>query len=132
VGYGTDRAIASCSTGNIVSSKVIDNWVESYLTAALEVDGKKCLGGLSLLVTLWPTVAGLERQPDHHTERHEIESALVALTGLEEEASIWPTATTQLRQIRKPRAQNRALGRGCFSVRFLTLVGTRGSSVHEC
>jgi hypothetical protein len=97
--YGTDLPIASCFTRNIVSSKVIDNWVESYLTAALEVDGEKMPGRIvAARDAMADRLQDLKGNPDHHAERHEIESALAALTGLEEEASIWPTATTQLLQ----------------------------------
>jgi hypothetical protein len=36
----------------------------------------------------------LEGNPDHHAERHEMEWALAALTHLEDEVRIWPSATT--------------------------------------
>ena len=39
----------------------------------------------------------LKGNSDHHAERHEMESALNALTCLEDEVRIWPKAATQLR-----------------------------------
>ena len=98
---GTDLALASCSTGNIVSSKVIENWVESYLTAALEVDGEKMPGRIvAARDAVADRLQDLKGNPDHHAERHEIESALAALTSLEVEVTIWPTATTH--ETKKP------------------------------
>jgi hypothetical protein len=72
--------------------------MESYLRAALEVDGQKMP---DRLVTARDAIAerlrDLEGNSDHHAERHEMQSALAALTGLEGETSVWPTATTELR-----------------------------------
>ena len=94
--FGTDLASASCSTGNIMASKVIEDWVELYLTAALEVDGEKMPERIvAARDAVADRVQALKGNPDHHAERHEIESALAALTSLEDEASIWPSATTQ-------------------------------------
>jgi len=80
-----------------VSSKVIKTWVESYLRAALEVDGQKMPGRI---VTAREAVAArlkdLEGNSDHHAERHEMQSALAALTCLEDETRIWPTAAMRL------------------------------------
>jgi hypothetical protein len=38
----------------------------------------------------------LEGNSDHHAERHQMQSALAALTLLEDEASVWPVAATSL------------------------------------
>jgi hypothetical protein len=75
-----------------VSSSVINNWVEAYIRAALEADGKKMP---ERIVSAREAIAGrlrdLEGNSDHHAERHEMQSALDALTGLEQETSRWPT-----------------------------------------
>lgn len=69
-------------------------WVEAYLRAALEVDGQKMP---ERIVAAREAVAGrfkdLEGNSDHHAERHEMQSALAALTSLQDETRIWPTAT---------------------------------------
>lgn len=81
-----------------MSSKIIKNWVESYLTAALEVDGRKMPGRTSAArEAVADRLQDLKGNPDHHAERSEMQSALAALTCLEDEASNWPIATTQLR-----------------------------------
>ena len=81
-----------CSNTKIMSSNVNQKWVESYLRAALEVDGQKMP---QRIVMAREAVAGrlknLEGDSDHHAERHEMQSALAALTILEDEARIWPT-----------------------------------------
>ena len=67
-------------------------WVEAYLRAALEVDGQKMPGRI---LVARGAVAGrfkdLEGNSDHHAERHEMQSALAALTSLQDETRIWPT-----------------------------------------
>lgn len=69
-------------------------WVEAYLRAAPEVDGQKMP---ERIVAAREAVAGrfkdLEGNSDHHAERHEMQSALAALTSLQDETRIWPTAT---------------------------------------
>src|SRR5579864_6578460 len=68
-------------------------WVEAYLRAALEVDGQKMP---QRIVAAREAVAGrfkdLEGNSDHHAERDEMQSALAALTSLQDETRIWPTA----------------------------------------
>jgi hypothetical protein len=68
-------------------------WVQAYLRAALEVDGQKMQ---ERIVAAREAVAGrlkdLEGNSDHHAERHEMQFALIALTSLEGETRIWPTA----------------------------------------
>jgi hypothetical protein len=80
-----------------MTPNLIKNWVESYLSAALEVDGHKMPGRI---VAARQAVAGrlkdLEGDADHHAERHEMQSALAALTCLEDEVRIWPTAAFTL------------------------------------
>jgi hypothetical protein len=88
--------VTCCSTEDIVSSKVIKNWVESkitrnwvesYLRAAVEVDGQKMPWRI---VTAREAIAmrlkDLKGNSDHHAERHEMQSALATLTRLENEA----------------------------------------------
>jgi hypothetical protein len=76
-----------------VSSKVINNWVESYLRAALEVDGQKMPWRIvSAREAVAERLKDLKGNSDHHAERHEMESALAALAGLEDEVKIWPTS----------------------------------------
>ena len=82
-----------CSNKKVMSSNVIQKWVESYLHAALEVDGQAMPGRIAAARN---AVAGrlkdLEGNSDHHAERHEMQSALAALTSLQDETRIWPTA----------------------------------------
>jgi hypothetical protein len=84
-----------CPNKKIMSSNVIQKWVESYLRAALEADGQKMP---ERIVTARHAIAGrlrdLEGNSDHHAERHEMQLALAALTGIEDEMIIWPTAAT--------------------------------------
>ncbi len=95
--------VDSCSTVSIMSSKE-KLWEVAYLRAALEVDGQKMSGRIvAARDAMADRLQDLKGNPDHHAERHEIESALAALTCIEEEASIWPTAATQLRP-KKPTA----------------------------
>jgi hypothetical protein len=86
-------------------------WVEEYLRAALEVDGQKMPGRI---LVAREAVAGrfkdLEGNSDHHAERHEMQSALAALTSLQDETRSWPTAaithsmTTLLPKLRNKNA----------------------------
>jgi len=86
-----------CSTKKIVSSKVIKNWVESYLRAALEVDGQKMPGKIvAAREAVAERLKDLQGNSDHHAERHEMQSALAALTCLEDEVKIWPMAALAL------------------------------------
>jgi phage I-like protein len=82
-----------CSTENTMSPSFDKQWVEAYLRAALEVDGQKMP---ERIVAAREAVTGrlkdLEGNTDHHAERHEMQSALAALTSLEDETRIWPTA----------------------------------------
>lgn len=75
-----------------MSLSINKQWVEAYLRAALEVDGQKMP---ERIVVAREAVAGrlkgLEGSHDHHAERHEMQSALAALTSLEDETRIWPT-----------------------------------------
>jgi hypothetical protein len=92
--------VACCSTENIVSSKVIKtwveskltrNWVESYLRATLEVDGQEIP---RRIVTAREAIAvrlkDLNGNSDHHAERHDMQTALAALTRIENEVSLCP------------------------------------------
>jgi hypothetical protein len=67
-------------------------WNEAYIRAALEVDVQKMP---ERIVAARDAVAGrlkdLEGDSDHHAERHEIQTALAALSCLEIETRIWPT-----------------------------------------
>jgi hypothetical protein len=76
-----------------MSPNINKQWVEAYLRAALEVDGQKMP---ERIVAAREAVTGrlkdLEGNGDHHAERHEMQSALAALTSLEDETRIWPTA----------------------------------------
>jgi len=78
-----------------MSSNINTPWVEEYLRAALEVDGQKMP---ERIVAAREAVVGrlkdLEGNSDHHAERHEMQSALDALTNLEDETRIWPTVAT--------------------------------------
>ena len=82
-----------CSNTKIMSSNVNQKWVESYLRAALEVDGQKMRGRIAgARKAVADRLKDLEGNSDHHAERHEMQSALAALTCLEDETRIWPMA----------------------------------------
>jgi hypothetical protein len=107
-----------CSTKNNVSN-INKQWVEAYLRAALEVDGQKMP---ERIVVAREAVAGrlkdLEGNRDHHAERHEMQSALAALTSLEDETGIWPTtaiAHSMATLLPKLRHKNAANGAGMTS-----------------
>lgn len=86
-----------CSNEKIMSSNVIQKWVESYLRAALEVDGRKMPGRIvAAREAVAARLKDLEGNSNHHAERHEMQSALAALTCLEDETRIWPTAAIRL------------------------------------
>jgi hypothetical protein len=89
----------SCSNKKIMSSKVIQKWVELYLRAALEVDGQETPWRI---VTAREAVAArlkdLEGNRNHHAERHEMQSALAALICIEDETNIRPTVAIRRSQ----------------------------------
>jgi hypothetical protein len=80
-----------------MSPNIDKQWVEAYLRAALEIDGRKMP---ERIVAAREAVGGrlkdLENNSDHHAERHEMQSALAALTNLEDETRFWPTAAIAL------------------------------------
>ena len=83
-----------CSNKKIMSANVITKWVESYLRAALEVDGQKMPGRIvAAREAVAARLKDLEGNSNHHAERHEMQSALDVLTSLEDETRIWPTAS---------------------------------------
>jgi hypothetical protein len=102
-----------CSTGNTMNPSINKHWVEAFLRAALEVDGQKMP---ERIVVAREAVTGrlkdLEGNADHHAERHEMQSALAALTSLEDETRIWPTAIahTMTTFLPKLRHKNAAAG----------------------
>ena len=73
-------------------TEINKKWNEAYIRAALEVDVQKMP---DRIVSARDAVAGrlkdLEGDSDHHAERHEMQTALAALTCLEIETRIWPT-----------------------------------------
>jgi hypothetical protein len=89
---GTDQSFQACSSKTIMSPNINTRWMETYLRAALEVDGQKMP---QRIISAREAVAGrlksLEGNSDHHAERHDMESALAALAILEDEARTWPT-----------------------------------------
>ena len=75
-----------------VESKVTRNWVESYLRAALEVDGQKMPWRIvAAREAIAVRLQDLKGNSDHHAERHEMQSALATLTRLENEVSLCAT-----------------------------------------
>jgi hypothetical protein len=65
-------------------------WEEWYMQAILEVSGQKMPERISATRRAIATrLRDLEHDSDHHAERHEIESALRALSTLEEEVKEW-------------------------------------------
>jgi hypothetical protein len=82
----------------IIMSSNEKPWEVAYLRAALEVDSQKMPGRIvAARDAVADRLQDLKGNPDHHSERHEIESALAALTNLDDEAKTWPTAAAQLR-----------------------------------
>ena len=75
-----------------MTSSINKPWEEEYLRAALEVDGQKMP---ERIIAAREAVVGrlkdLEGSSDHHAERQEMQSALAALTNLEDETHIWPS-----------------------------------------
>lgn len=71
--------------------EIVSPWVQAYRNAVLEVDGhampRRIIVAREEITT---RLKDLENADDHHAERHEIQSALVALTNLEHEALLWP------------------------------------------
>jgi hypothetical protein len=65
-------------------------WEDWYMQTILEVNGQKMPGRIS---ATRHAIAGrlhdLEHDSDHHAERHQIESALRALSMLEDEVKEW-------------------------------------------
>jgi hypothetical protein len=74
-------------------SNIHKPWVEAYLRAAREIDGQKMPERIiAAREAVFGRLKDLEGNSDHHAERHEMQSALAALTNLEDETHIWPTA----------------------------------------
>jgi hypothetical protein len=75
-----------------LTQEINTKWNDAYIRAALEVDVHKMP---DRIFAARDAVAGrlkdLEGDSDHHAERHEIETALAALGGLELETRVWPT-----------------------------------------
>jgi hypothetical protein len=57
-----------------------ENWEELYQQAVLELDFQKVVATRDAIAG---RLRGLENNSDHHSERHRIEDALLALTMLE-------------------------------------------------
>ena len=73
-------------------------WEVAYVRAALEVNGQEMPGRIvAARQAVADRLNDLKGSSDHHAERHEMESALAALTCLEVEVEIWPTAAARLR-----------------------------------
>jgi predicted ATPase with chaperone activity len=67
-----------------------EKWTELYRQAALEVDGQKMPERImAVRQAIRGRLRDLESSTDHHAERHEIESALRALDGLETDSRKW-------------------------------------------
>jgi hypothetical protein len=76
-----------------MSSNINQKWVDSYLRAALEVDGQQMPGRIAAArKAVAARLEELEGNSDHHAERHDMQAALAALTSLDDETRIWPTA----------------------------------------
>jgi predicted ATPase with chaperone activity len=70
-------------------------WVEAYLKAAYEVSGQQMPERINAArQAIRERTGELEGSSDHHTERHEMEAALAALTTLETEALAWQWTRT--------------------------------------
>ena len=86
-----------CSNKKVMSANVIQKWVNSYLHAALEVDGQEMPGRIAAARNaVAARLKDLEGNSDHHAERHGMQSALAALNCLEDETRIWPTPAIRL------------------------------------
>jgi hypothetical protein len=65
-------------------------WEEWYMQTILEVSGQKMPERINeTRRAIARRLQDLEHDSDHHAERHEIESALRALSMLEEEVKEW-------------------------------------------
>jgi hypothetical protein len=65
-------------------------WEEWYMQTILEVSGQKMPERISATrQAIARRLQDLEHDSDHHAERHEIESALRALSMLEDEVKQW-------------------------------------------
>jgi len=66
------------------------DWKERYMQTILEVNGQKMPERISATRrAIARRLRDLEHDSDHHAERHEIESALRALSMLEDEVKQW-------------------------------------------
>ena len=67
-----------------------ERWSDTYCQAALEVDGHKMPARISdARRAITGRLRDLENDSDHHAERREIQSALMALTALEDDVRRW-------------------------------------------
>jgi len=65
-------------------------WEEWYMQTILEVSGQKMPERISATrLAIARRLQDLEHDSDHHAERHEIASALRALSMLEDEVKQW-------------------------------------------
>ena len=66
------------------------SWQEQYMQTILEVNGQKMPELISATrQAIAARLRDLEHDSDHHTERHQIENALKALSALEVEIQQW-------------------------------------------
>jgi hypothetical protein len=66
------------------------SWEERYLQTILEVNGQKMPERIAATrAAIAGRLRDLERDSDHHAERHQIENALRALSQLEVETQQW-------------------------------------------
>ena len=67
-----------------------ERWIEKYVQAALEVRGELMLDRINAArKAIAERLKQLEGDSNHHSERHQIGSALVSLMVLEEESHRW-------------------------------------------
>jgi hypothetical protein len=64
-------------------------WVEAYLRAAYEVNGREMPERIDATRKAITASRKLDRGSEHNAERREMSAALVALTGIAENASKW-------------------------------------------
>jgi hypothetical protein len=73
-----------------VSKIISGQWVNAYLQAAYEVNGREMPERINVArKAITQRARELEGSSNHHAERHEMTAALAALTSLGEQALDW-------------------------------------------
>jgi hypothetical protein len=86
-----------------------EKWIEKYVQAALEVRGELMLDRINAArKAIAERLKQLEGDSNHHSERHQIGSALVSLMVLEEESHRWERLSSPAPRITGGRRSRKA------------------------